>query len=354
MQALSPLQSDCAVGMHGLSRSSIRPLRSIVLTCHDVFEKEPAMPLEFGISISVQAFAEGIAEIEAMGYRFVDFATFLAGHSRGNLALMTFDDAFVSALEHALPLLARRNIPSVIFLISRSLFDKGDPFPTWLHLMKHRSGSARILASHGLLAEALAAASYPTFDDFLAAPIADVEQRFANCLSPEQLSALSALVSQTPGLGRVTATHKQIPDHPLVAFGAHSRSHRSFASIGSVEIDNEITGSLSDLASITGQPAKQIPFCYPYGAVTVHARGTVGLHAAAGFTCAERPVCRLDPLAALPRFNFDDHLLVKIASATRWRMHLSRVRERTHLRLRTGAAWRLIAPLHKLAQWVMP
>lgn len=336
--------------MHRLFPSFMRRLPSIVLACHDVFDRQSSMPVEFGISISLKAFAATIAGVEAMGYRFVDFPTFLAGYRRGNLALMTFDDAFVSALENALPFLARRNIPSVIFLISQALYDEGDPFPTWLHLIKHRPASARVFASHRLMEHAIAATSYATFDNFLAAPIADVEQRFANCLSPEQLSALSALVAQIPGLGRVTATFDQLPNHPLVAFGAHSRSHRSFARIRPAEIDEEIKGSLSDLASITNQPAGRIPFCYPYGAVTVHARAMVRLHAATGFTCAQRPVSRLDHLAALPRFNFDDQLIAKLASASGLRMHSSLVRERAHLRLRTGAAWSLIAPLQKLAR----
>jgi len=66
--------------------------------------------------------------------------------------------------------------------------------------------------------------------------------------------------------------------------GSHSRTHRVLSRLGPDEIEDEISGSRDDLASITG--ASPVSFAYPYGSRTTYDDRVVAAVRRAGYTSA--------------------------------------------------------------------
>lgn len=117
--------------------------------------------------------------------------------------LVTFDDGFVSVVEHALPVLQERQIPCVIFVPSGCLGQN----PSWI---RHAGDAAR----------------------------------------QEQVISLRQLEE----LGR----------NPLVTIGSHTVNHRHLVEASGEAAANELLQSKQDLEQATGQPVEW--FSFPYGA----------------------------------------------------------------------------------------
>ncbi len=68
-------------------------------------------------------------------------------------------------------------------------------------------------------------------------------------------------------------------------FGAHSISHRNLTTLDSAEVEEEIAGSIDQLAAITGR--KVWAFAYPYGAMNEMVRAIAAKYAPLAFATTE-------------------------------------------------------------------
>lgn len=122
----------------------------------------------------------------------------------GRSSAVTFDDAFVSVVDHALPELRTRSIPCTIFVPTGSLGHR----PGWI------------------------GTSHPDGGEVVA--------------SPEMLRAIAS--------------------DPLVGIGSHSVSHPNFRRLDDASARDELIRSKRDLESLLGKPVRS--FSFPHGAYT--------------------------------------------------------------------------------------
>lgn len=122
-------------------------------------------------------------------------------------SVMTFDDAFVSVVENALPELEARGIPATIFVPTGSLGGK----PAWIHNPAARGAREQVVS---------------------AAELADLGQR------------------------------------ALVTIGSHSISHPNFLKIDTARAETELRESRATLEHILKKPVTL--FSFPHGACDHH------------------------------------------------------------------------------------
>ncbi len=89
--------------------------RPLVLMYHAVGTREAARDPD-NLFVPEQAFAAQLDAIAAAGRTVVDLDRYLAGSAPRGAVLLTFDDAYVSTLEAAAPLLAERGWPAVVYV----------------------------------------------------------------------------------------------------------------------------------------------------------------------------------------------------------------------------------------------
>jgi peptidoglycan/xylan/chitin deacetylase (PgdA/CDA1 family) len=326
-------------------------LPSLIITAHDVHRSaRPLSSLEANTCVGVDGLWQTIDALRGIGYRFVPFREFMSERRGGAVALLTFDDGYRTVRDLALPELAVRGVPAVVFLVSSTLRRPGDPFPHWLHVMRdNREALGREacapLASHPHATRVVAASGFASLDALLAQPLGVPTEAFRTCLTQAQLDELGDIVAGLPGLGRVTMTEADIKGLTgAVEFGVHSVTHRSFALLEEREIEFEVSESAAIVSQLTGEPPDSLPFAYPYGAVTEYAERTVRRVYRAGFTCQNRPVSLLDSASTLPRINLDA-MALRNATAQGPAAHLvSSVRERVKRYVRTGPPWTVLGP----------
>lgn len=328
---------------------------SVVLVGHDVYQEAPPRTgVDANITASVAAIVGTIEHLQDRGWRFTQVDEFLEDRRAGNLALLTFDDAYRSVYEVVFPYLRAKRIPVVMFVVSQTLADQGAPFPLWLHALRDSHAglpapTLAALAGSSLIAR-IVDRHRRSLAEILELPLDQVTEIFRRNFTHDELLALGGLAAQADKALGVTATPDQLRemvDCGLTRLGAHSATHRSFASLSKAEISSEIVSSVTAVSAFAGVPAKQVPFAYPYGAVTTHAERVVAECCAAGFTCRNRPISVLDGRAALPRVNLDSRALERIDDTSRARRDLSWASERAHLNLRTGPLWKVLGPIHR-------
>lgn len=183
--------------------------------------------------------------------------------------VLTFDDAFVSVLDHALPELRQRHIPSTIFTPSGCL---GHP-PSWL-----RNAHPKV--------------------------------RLERVMTSEQL----ALAAQDP----------------LVTIASHSVSHPNFLELTDADATRELADSRASLEAILPQPVTQ--FSFPYGAHLPHLHELarrVGYHRV--FTSDPTFAFQQPNEFVVGRVSVTPNdsrweLILKLRGACRWRTWLRRPR----------------------------
>lgn len=82
------------------------------------------------LAIDPDRFREQLHKLAARGFRGATFTAAATGESPGRLAVITFDDGFRSAAEHALPVFDELGWPATVFTVT-STATNGDPM-RWL------------------------------------------------------------------------------------------------------------------------------------------------------------------------------------------------------------------------------
>jgi peptidoglycan/xylan/chitin deacetylase (PgdA/CDA1 family) len=150
-------------------------------------------------------FARQMAWLRSRGYPVIRMSDFVADRTAGRLpparsVIITFDDGYRDNCDLALPVLARNGFPAMIFLVTGAVGGVNH----WDH--------AGDLTGRPIL-------SRRDIQDMVAAGI---------------------------------------------EFGGHTRNHVSLTETGADRTQEEISGSLTELADYTGQPAWPV-FAYPHG-----------------------------------------------------------------------------------------
>jgi len=93
-----------------LYESPFMPVDTLVLCYHAVSETWPA-----ALSTTPARFEEHVARLAAHGYRGVTFHEAITSPASGRRVAITFDDAYLSVLELARPILDRFGVPATVF-----------------------------------------------------------------------------------------------------------------------------------------------------------------------------------------------------------------------------------------------
>ncbi len=179
------------------------------------------------ISVTPAALEKQLTYLLRRGYRGARFSEAVINPYAGRTVVVTFDDAYRSVLELALPILDRLGLPGTVFVPTR-------------------------FAGGGLLA------SWSGVDVYLDGPDA------------HELAVMS-----WEELGRLSSLGWEI--------GSHTRSHPRLTQLEDRELLDELVGSREDCEQGLGVPCRSVAF--PYGdtdARVVAMTGTAGYATAAG------------------------------------------------------------------------
>jgi peptidoglycan/xylan/chitin deacetylase (PgdA/CDA1 family) len=149
------------------------------------------------------------------GYRGTTFSEAVLARPRGKTVAVTFDDAYRSIGEHALPLLSRLGLPATLFVPTRWV---GRDTPMAWRGMEHYVGGPH---------------------------------------EPELLPMSWAEISSLSNAGW--------------EIGSHTRSHPDLTTLEDKALDAELAGSRADLEQRLGRPCRAI--AYPYGIVDARVVG---------------------------------------------------------------------------------
>lgn len=338
-----------------IQRSTLRRQRSslpsVVLVGHDVYNgAPPKSACEANVAIRLEKLIDTIEAIRRAGYMFVSDDEFIRERRSGGIALLTFDDAYRSVRDVAAPALKSLGVPAVIFVVTGAALGQTDPFPIWLQSLRDfvmAGGATGDLENDPLVRSSLMTLGYRHLTDLLGAPLSISFSKLRLGLSQDTLDQIGVKIVRLPGLGRTTmnrAELKQLIIDYGFSLGAHSVSHRSFAQLSTDDAVRDIEASALALETITGRPAKESAFAYPFGAVTARSSSGVARAFAAGFSCQPRPIGPLDHSSRLPRINLDDTVVTNMARSDRTRLAFLGLRETSELYLRGSFTWRFIVP----------
>ena len=217
---------------------------SVVLCYHAVSETWPA-----ALSVTPAQLTEHLGLLQRRGYRGSGFREAALSPPPGRTVAITFDDAFLSVFERALPILARFGWPATVFAATD--FVGGDRPMAW-----------------------------PGIDHWLGGPH---EQELAP-MSWQQLGHLRELGWE---------------------IGSHTRSHPRLPELDDAGLDRELAGSREEIRSRLGACES---LAYPYGD---HDERTIEAARRAGYSAAGTLPARLHPPSPLrfPRIGVDhaDH-----------------------------------------------
>lgn len=234
------------------------PRYGLILLYHSVLESVPT-DLEEGIhNVCPKLFAAQIDWL-ARHFEVISVDAFLGLDDVAGKAAITFDDAYRSVFETALPLLKQQDLPATVFVNTKSV--DGKPF--W-------RDKIRYLINNRLVGDFLAfrRARWPD------GPELD-ETRFyrqsktvaVNSIRLDQqidvFAKERALSEDIRALAGHIASPAEFVDDPLVAYGNHTHSHFLLSSLNAVEQAMEIRKNDVELNRLA-LPLSEI-FAFPFG-----------------------------------------------------------------------------------------
>jgi peptidoglycan/xylan/chitin deacetylase (PgdA/CDA1 family) len=209
-----------------------------------------------------------LAQLARSGHSFVsidelrEVLVSRRGRAR-KLVVITFDDGYADVLHTALPLLASRNVPFVLYLTTG--FPDRTVVPFWYPLERALAAGPRLTLS--LRGEER---SYP------AATAAEREASFEAIHAIFQAADLGehrALAEEAFGAAVIARAEEELfltwegvarlAAHPLVTLGAHTVSHPVLQRLSPEAARREILESRLRLEAKLGRPVRH--FAYPYG-----------------------------------------------------------------------------------------
>jgi peptidoglycan/xylan/chitin deacetylase (PgdA/CDA1 family) len=209
------------------------------------------------LAMDPQTFELQISKLAERGYTGVTFTKAALEPAERPVVAITFDDAFASVAEWAVPTLRKQGWPATVFAVTQAV-DNGGPM-WWL-------------------------------------------------VEPE---------GTTPDRELLPLTWDQLADLSLLGWeiGSHSRTHRLLSRLSDEDLHAEVAGSRQDVVEHLGSC---LSFSYPWGVLSpraIEAAGAAGYVAASGLTGR---FLRHNPLA-VPRFaiaSTDDELRFRMKTSS--------------------------------------
>jgi peptidoglycan/xylan/chitin deacetylase (PgdA/CDA1 family) len=175
---------------------------ALVLCYHAVSERWPAT-----LSVTPAQLESQLGLLARRGYRGVPFADVATGRATGKVVSVTFDDAYRSVLELALPIMSALGMPGSVYAPT-SFVGRGGPM------------------------------SWPGIEQWVGGP----HQEELTCMSWDEL-------------GRLAEAGWEV--------GSHTRTHPHLTELGDGELREELGGSRGDCEEALGAPCRTL--AYPYG-----------------------------------------------------------------------------------------
>jgi peptidoglycan/xylan/chitin deacetylase (PgdA/CDA1 family) len=256
--------------------------RSLVLVYHRVVPSEPAAR-EVVPSVPSSLFRrqlEALAEVGEIAPLEV-LVKDRDRHARPRFAL-TFDDDYVTHVDHALPVLKALDAPATFFLSGRGLHGLGSYWFEVLERLVNSGGVGEIsrllhLRRDGLDALITACENDPTLQKIVEAEDTDVPLH----LGPAAIEALS---------------------NAGMSVGFHTLHHEILTRLGDDELEEALTLGRRELERIVGRPLSH--FAYPHGKADLRTAGKVrDAGFAAAWTGQPQPVRRRDDRYLLGRWE---------------------------------------------------
>lgn len=248
----SLLTKTFRAGMRMVPIGAIARAYRPVLNYHACFVKPPASvaPID---NVSPEWLYRHLSELQKI-YRFVPIDEFCESAAR-DIAALTFDDGYKSAIEAGLGVCETLNIPMAVFLNTRSL----ERVPFWRHKVTY-------VAENGLAAECeqsfrqVRKVNGLDFYAYLKHPV--------NC-SPVVEAEVDAFLRSKgldPGPLPYLADGEALYRHRLITYGNHTHNHYVLSSLTRSQQQQEIETTHRILGSIPGLQISRV-FSLPFGQV---------------------------------------------------------------------------------------
>lgn len=208
-----------------------------ILMYHNIGQPSKQARLK-GLYVSSSAFARQMFLLRLFGYQGLSMSAampYLRGEKSGRVAAITFDDGYVDTLQNALPILLKNGFSATCYVVSKRLGQYNDWDASSLNIQKPLMTTEQVLAWHAAGMEV----------------------------------------------------------------GAHTRTHPRLSDCDDTQLFDEISGSKTDLETLTGGAVKQ--FCYPYGELNERVIAAVDQAGFWGATTTQRGRAKVG----------DNHLLLK-------------------------------------------
>jgi peptidoglycan/xylan/chitin deacetylase (PgdA/CDA1 family) len=226
---------------------------------HDVTDARDPLTAQLGQATHPDIFRRHVAFF-AKNFDLISTADLLDGRLPRRPLLITFDDAYRSVLDNAVPTLRDAGAPSLFFMIAAVLRGGMVPIDNVLSLAVETFGLRRVLTLIG--AEGVPTAS---FDDLVSSQLPALSIGQIGGLKERLFDALGTTESAVRRASRIFLDAADLPGFAdaRTEVGNHSMTHAHFRSLSAADLDFEIGQSRAELRRWSGQSVECLGV--PYG-----------------------------------------------------------------------------------------